>query len=78
MRRRNPRRRVSSRHRDERPAVESANQAWSMDFVSDALADGRRLRVLTVIDLYTRESLAIRVGTRFTSGQVAEVLAGVA
>ena len=58
--------------------MEAANQAWAMDFMSDALADGRKLRVLTVIDLYTRESPAIRVGTRFTSGQVAEVLAGVA
>ena len=48
-----------------------------MDFLSDALADGRKVRVLTVIDLYTRESLAIRVEPRFTSGQVAEVLVGV-
>jgi putative transposase len=74
LRRKAPRRRVSCRHRDGRPAVESANQAWSMDFVSDALADGRRLRILTVIDLYTRESLAIRVGARFTSEQVVRVL----
>jgi putative transposase len=58
--------------------VESADQAWAMDSMSDALADGRRLRLLTVIDLFTRESLAIRVGTRFSSAQVAEVLAGVA
>jgi putative transposase len=72
------RRRVSCRHRDGRPAVESANRSRSMDFVSDALADGRRLRVLTVIDLYTRESLAIRVAPRFTSEQVVRVLEGVA
>jgi putative transposase len=78
LRRKAPRRRVSSRHRDDRPAVEAANQAWAMDFMSDALADGRRLRLLTVIDLFTRESLAIRVGVRFTSGQVADVLAEVA
>jgi putative transposase len=78
LRRKAPRRRVSSRHRDDRPAVEAANQAWAMDFMSDELSDGRRLRVLTVLDLFTRESLAIRVGSRFTSGQVAEVLAEVA
>ncbi|AMV40497.1 IS2 transposase TnpB [Planctomyces sp. SH-PL62] len=78
LRRKSPRRRVSSRHRDDRPAVEAADQAWAMDFMSDALADGRKLRVLTVIDLFTRESLAIRVGVRFTSGRVAEVLAEVA
>jgi hypothetical protein len=33
-----------------------------MDFVADALFDGRRLRALTVVDNYTRESLAIDVG----------------
>lgn len=35
------------------------NQVWSMDFVADHLADGRRFRALTVIDIYTRECLAI-------------------
>jgi len=78
LRRKNPSRRVSSRHRDDRPAVDGPNQAWAMDFMSDALANGRKLRVLTVIDLFTRESLAIRVELRFTSGQVAAVLAEVA
>lgn len=78
LRRKTPRRRVSSRHRDDRPAVDGANQAWAMDFMSDALADGRKLRVLTVVDVFTRESLAIRVGVRFTSAMVAEVLAEIA
>ena len=36
---------------------------WGMDFVSDALFDGRRLRLLTVIDLYTRECLGILRGS---------------
>jgi putative transposase len=58
--------------------VEGANQAWAMDFLSDALADGRKLRILAVIDRFTREGLAIRVGARFTSGQVAEVMAELA
>ena len=49
-----------------------------MDFMSDALAHGRKFRVLKVIDLYTRESLAIRVDARFTSGQVVKVLEEVA
>ena len=35
---------------------------WSMDFVSDALFDGRRLRALTVVDAFTREALAIDAG----------------
>jgi putative transposase len=38
-----------------------------MDFVSDALFDGRRLRLLTVIDLYTRECLGICVGQNLRS-----------
>jgi hypothetical protein len=38
------------------------NEIWSMDFVADALFDGRKLRMLTVVDLFTREWLAIDVG----------------
>ncbi len=37
---------------------------WSMDFVSDALLDGRRLRPLTVVDTFTGEALAIDVDQR--------------
>jgi putative transposase len=33
------------------------NQAWSMDFVADQLADERKLRALTVVDVFTREAL---------------------
>ena len=49
-----------------------------MVFLSDALADGRKLRILTVIDLFTWECLDIRVCTRFTFRRVAEVMAEVA
>jgi len=37
-------------------------QCWSMDFVSDALFDGRKFRTLTVVDNYSRECLSIKVG----------------
>lgn len=37
------------------------NQVWSMDFVADAWFDGRRFRALTVVDNFTKESLAIEV-----------------
>jgi transposase InsO family protein len=40
---------------------ERTNHVWSYDFVSDATHDGRTLRMLTLIDEYTRECLAIRV-----------------
>jgi len=45
-----------------------------MDFVSDALFDGRRLRLLAVIALYTRECLGISVGKNLRSTEVAETL----
>lgn len=50
------------------------NQRWSMDFVHDYLADGRRIRTLNVIDAYTRECLAIEVDTSLPSQRVVRVL----
>ena len=50
------------------------NHVWGMDFVSDALFDGLRLRLLTVIDLYTRECLGNCVGQNLHSTEVAEML----
>lgn len=49
-----------------------------MDFVFDALFDGRRLRLLTVIDLYTRECLGICVGQNLRSSEVDEMLNNIA
>lgn len=49
-----------------------------MDFVSDALFDGRRLRALTVVDAYTREALAIDVGQGIKGEQVVEAMKRVA
>jgi putative transposase len=45
-----------------------------MDFVSDALFDGRRLRALTVVDAYTREALAIEVDQGIKGERVVEVM----
>jgi putative transposase len=53
------------------------NHVWSYDFVSDATHDGRTIRMLTLIDEYTRESLAIRVARRLGSREVIETLADV-
>jgi putative transposase len=49
-------------HRQERFRPTGPNQVWAMDFVTDQLSDGRRFRSLTVVDTYTRESLAIEIG----------------
>jgi transposase InsO family protein len=54
---------------------ERANQVWSYDFVSAMTHDGRALRLLTLIDEYTRECLAIRVARRLGSQEVIETLA---
>jgi putative transposase len=53
---------------------ELPNEVWGLDFVSDTLAWGRKLRMLTVLDLYTREALAIEVDTSLSGGRVARVL----
>lgn len=46
------------------------NQRWSLDFVSDALTDGRRIRVLCIVDDYTREALATIVDTSISGYRV--------
>ncbi len=50
------------------------DQRWSLDFVSDALHWGRKIRMLTVVDAFTRESLAIEVDTSLSGVRVARVL----
>ena len=72
--RRRKRKRMASVARVPRPAPERQNQRWSMDFVSDALPSGRQIRVLTVIDDFTRESLATEVDTSLPSLRVTRVL----
>lgn len=55
-------------------AVTRPNERWSMDFVHDYLADGRRLRTLNVIDAYTKECHAIEVDTSLPAQRVVRVL----
>jgi transposase InsO family protein len=58
------------RLRPERP-----RHVWAYDFVEDRTRDGRRFRMLCVVDEFTREALAIRVGRRLTSSDVIDTLA---
>ena len=44
-----------------------------MDFVADQLVDGTRLRILTIVDVFTREALAIEVGHRLRGEDVVRV-----
>jgi putative transposase len=50
------------------------NQRWSLDFVSDQLTDARRFRVLTVVDDFTRECLALAADTSLSGARVAREL----
>ena len=52
------------------------NQKWVLDFVHDALANGRKLRLLTVMDVFTRECLKIEVDMSFGGKKVVDVLDG--
>ena len=52
----------------------SANQEWALDFVHDAVECGRAIRMLSVVDAYTRECLALEVDTSFASRRVTRVL----
>lgn len=56
----------------------SANQEWALDFVHDSIAAGRSFRVLSVVDAYTRECLALEVETSFASRRVTRVLEEIA
>ena len=53
---------------------EAANQRWSLDFVSDALSNGRRFRVLAVVDDFTRECLGLVADTSLPGVRVGREL----
>ena len=76
---------VRKRRRRERVAVErkplqvpsGPNHTWSMDFVFDALANGRPLKCLTVVDDCTKEAVEVAVARRINGQGVADLLEGV-
>ena len=71
-RKRKRRRACSNRPRPQAPTM--INDVWSYDFVFDACANGQQLKCLTVVDEFSRESLAIDVAGSIRSGRVIEVL----
>lgn len=54
---------------------EYKNHVWSYDFIHDYTYDGRPIKILTVIDEFSQESLAIKVGRKFNSLDALETLA---
>ena len=74
LRSKRPRRRKMAVHREARCRPTRPNEARSLDFVHDQLSNGQKLRALTVVDIFSRESLAIEVGQRLRGEHVVEVL----
>ncbi len=74
LRHRPPRRRKAIVVRAHRPPVTRPHDAWTLDVVADQLVDGRRFHALTVIDVYTRECVAIEVYQSLRGEHVVAVL----
>jgi putative transposase len=74
LRLRRPRRNKAAVRRMESPQLTAPNQCWSMDFVSDALFDGRKFRALTIVDNFSRECLEIEVGGSLKAEDVVQVM----
>jgi putative transposase len=74
LRRKRPKRRKSAVRR-EAPGMPSVpDERWAMDFVHDSLAGGGSIRVLTVLDVLTRECVALEAGVGFRGEDVARIL----
>lgn len=73
-----PRRRHTARPTPEAVGLvaSSPGHVWSYDFLQDACLNGTRFRLLTVLDEFTRECLAIEVATSFPAARVVQLLAG--
>lgn len=72
--RRRARKRLPERVKQPLSVPTAPNQVWSIDFMSDSLVDGRKIRLLNIIDDYNRESLAMEVDTSLPSLRVIRVL----
>jgi len=77
LRRRRPKRRRSAVRREAPSAPSRPNERWAMDFVHDTLSNGRTVRVLAMLDVHTRECVALRAGRGFKGEDVAETLSAV-
>ena len=68
------RKKIARRQRVAMPGPIRPGQCWSMDFVSDRLADGRGFRILTVVDQFTRECVLLEAERSMSGAKVAEAL----
>jgi putative transposase len=74
LRNKTPKRRVKAKLRDDRKSAASTNEVWAMDFVHDQLAGGKKIRVLTIVDTFSRFSPAVEPRFSFRGADVVETL----
>jgi putative transposase len=74
LRNKTPKRRVKAKLRENRQSATRVNETWAMDFVHDQLATGRKLRVLTIVDTFSRYSPAIEPRFSFRGADVVKIL----
>jgi putative transposase len=74
LRNRGRKRRKMMVERGPRCQPKRVNEVWSLDFVADQLSNGQKIRALTVVDIFSREALAIEVGQRLRGEDVVNVL----
>ena len=68
LRNKTPKRCVKAKLRSDRCISTRSNESWAMDFVHDQLATGRKLRVLTIVDTFSRFSPAVEPRFTFSAG----------
>jgi putative transposase len=68
------RRKIGRRQRVAAPGASGRNECWSMDFVSDKLANGRSFRIFTAVDQFTRECVCLEADRAMTGKQVVQSL----
>jgi putative transposase len=74
LRKKPPKRRVRAKLRDDRQAAVRPNDVWAMDFVHDQLATGQKLRVLTIVDTFSRYCPGLDVRFRYRAEDVVATL----
>jgi len=74
VKRKRPKRRRSAVRRERAAPATTINERWAMDFVHDTLSNGRTVRVLTVLDVYSRRCVALEAGVGFRGEDVGRIL----
>ncbi len=74
IRNKRPKRKVAAKLREDRKPATAPNQVWAMDFLSDQLFDGSKIRVLAIVDAFSKVSPAIDVRQRYRGVDVVDTL----